>query len=36
MGLFDSLKEETILQKKLKEYLIKDKKLHIGLGVLKN
>lgn len=33
---FENLKEETILQIKLKEYLLKGKKLHIGLGVLKD
>lgn len=33
---FNFLKEDTKLQKKLKKYLINNKKLHIGLGVLKN
>lgn len=32
---YENLKEETILQRKLKEYLLENKKLHIGLGILK-
>lgn len=32
---YENLKEETILQSKLKEYLLENKKLHIGLGILK-
>ena len=33
---YENLKEETTLQKKLKKYILEDKKLHIGLGILKN
>lgn len=33
---YEKLKEETILQRKLKEYLLENKKLHIGLGILKD
>ena len=33
---YNFLKEDTKLQKELKKYLINNKKLHIGLGVLKN
>lgn len=33
---YENLKEETILQSKLKEYLLENKKLHIGLGILKD
>ena len=33
---FNFLKEDTKLQKELKKYLVNNKKLHIGLGVLKN
>ncbi len=33
---YNFLKEDTKLQKKLKKYLINNKKIHIGLGVLKN
>lgn len=33
---YENLKEETILQRKLKEYLLENKKLHIGLGILKD
>ena len=33
---YEKLKEETILQKKLKEKLLENKKLHIGLGILKD
>ena len=33
---YNFLKEDTKLQKELKKYLVNNKKLHIGLGVLKN
>ena len=32
---YENLKEDTILQKELKKYLMSNEKLHIGLGVLK-
>lgn len=33
---YENLKEETTLQNKLKKYILEGKKLHIGLGILKN
>ena len=33
---YENLKEETILQNKLKKYILEGKKLHIGLGILKD
>lgn len=33
---YENLVENTFLQKKLKQYLLEGKKLHLGLGILKN